>query len=286
MRATVAVVGYASLDHAMQVGTFHGTDGTTLVQRRLSDPWPAHGGLSHVARGLAAAGLRTQAVSWVGPDDPGGAFIAGLREDGIGVRGMVRAGTRSPSCYLFYPEDGGTVCVYDPGDCQVDSLTLEQREIVTLSDWVCVTVGPRVITEAVLACLPASTRLAWAVKSDPDAFPPDLVPRLLARAAVVTFSEAERPFLERSGPLEAQRRRPDQLLVETRGAAGVRYVHRGHAVELPGSRIDDVDTTGAGDRLFASLVAALGRRPDDPPAAVRSAVDATAEFLRLRGANV
>jgi ribokinase len=292
---SVAVVGYASLDRAMAVTSVPGPAGTSLVRERLSRPWPAPGGLAYPAAAIAAAGMPVEAISWVGRDADGAGYLAQLRRAGIGVRGIAAVGARTPSSYLFYAPGGETVCVYDPGDGRPGGLTGEQREVLTAAAWACLTVAPRWVTEEALEALAAGTRLAWTVKADPDAYPASLVRRLLGRAAAVTFSVAERGFLQdavapRTLPAAAA---PDALLVETDGAAPVRFWSGG----MPGMREcppltgeangavppdAGADTTGAGDTFAGGLVASLVRAPGDPAGAVEAAIAAAARLLRHR----
>jgi ribokinase len=282
---TVAAIGYASLDHAMAVGTFHGTAGTTLVRRRLSDPWPDHGGFAHVTREVARRGLPAEAVSWLGPDEAGRSYLDRLRRDRVGIRGVAVTGSRTPSTYLLYAEDGATVCVYDPGDCTQGTLTAEQRDVVGRCDWLVVTVGPSGATRQALDVLPDGARLAWTVKPDPDAFPEDLARRLLRRADVVTFGAGEGGFLAAvTGAVPPEGCRPDALVVRTGGAGRVRYWSAGRAGELDVPVVSGVDTTGAGDTFVAGLVAALATGAGHVEA-VGSAADGATDLLRRRAAR-
>jgi ribokinase len=275
----VAVVGYASMDHAMACDEFRGTAGTTLVRSRLSDPWPGIGGIAHAARALAAAGHEVHAITWVGSDEPGSEYVDRLSSYRVHTDGVSPDGARTPSCYLFYGTDGGTVVVYDPGDRGDHSLSGEQREILAGCDWICLLVGPRPVTLDVLDLLDGHQRLAWGVKGDPNAYPPDVVHRLLPRACVISFSAAERGFLPRT---LRQHARPDALLCETHGPAGVRFWRGDLHDTVQGAPIDAIDTTGAGDTFFAGTVACLIDRPNATRAAVERGVAAATDLLRER----
>jgi ribokinase len=286
-RIRAVAVGYASLDHAMQIGEFHGAQATTLVRRRLSDPWPGFGGVAHIARALRASGLDTETVSWVGDGTDGSAWIENLRASGVGSAGVAVRGAVTPAAYLLYPPGGDTICIYDPGDCHLDELTDAQRQLVEQADWCCLGVAPAPITADVLQVIPPTTRVAWAVKNDPDAFPPSLVRALLARADVVSFSAAEIGFLTDAVGTNrlAEVCRPGCLLTETRGAQGVRFQIDGREVAVPATPVPEADTTGAGDTFIAGLIGALAARPDDPSAAVTAAVAAVTRLLAQRAAR-
>ncbi|TQJ00928.1 carbohydrate kinase family protein [Amycolatopsis cihanbeyliensis] len=279
----VAVVGYASVDHAMATEEFRGARGTTLIRERLSEPWPGIGGIAYAARGLAEAGLEVNAVTWVGADALGEEYTERLASFGVDTTGVVAAGDRTPSCYLFYGPEGDTVVVYDPGDRMPTGLTDAQREVLAGCDWVCLLVGPRSATVDVLRMLRPEQRLAWGVKGDPDAYTAALVHRLLFRVSVLTFSARERIFLERMlTPRTLRDRTPrEALLVETNGTAGIRFWHGEQRGALSVTPIDAVDTTGAGDVLFAATVASMIEQPDGE-LAVRHGVDAATALLRSR----
>jgi ribokinase len=283
----VAILGYASIDHAMATGPFQGPTGTTLIRRRLSDPWPGTGGIAYAARGIAAARLAARAITWVGRDADGEKYRAALASDGVDVTGVQVGGERTPSAYLFYAPGGETVCLYDPGDQVVDGLTETQRDIARGSDWICLLVGPRGATVDVLDQLTDQQRLAWAVKGDPDAYPPDLVRRILARASVVSFSASERPFLEQAvapTPLTACVA-PGAVLFETRGSRGVWFWHDGSTAVVDARPVAAADTTGAGDTFFAAVVASIVEHPDQPRRAADQGVTAAAALLRGRTAH-
>jgi ribokinase len=280
----VAVVGYASMDHSMECDEFRAAAGTTLIKRRLSDPWPGIGGIAHAARGLATSGHEVHAVTWIGDDEPGKEYTDRLAGYGVDISGVETTGERTPSCYLFYGPDGETVVVYDPGDRAAGNLTERQREIVANCDLVCLMVGPRSANLEVLDMLRDDQQLAWGVKGDPDAYSPGVVHRILARASVVSFSARERVFLDRivAPRTLLERTRPDALLAETHGPAGVR-IWRGDLHDMvPCTEIDAVDTTGAGDVFFAGMVASLLEKPDETRQAAERGVEAATGMLLER----
>jgi sugar/nucleoside kinase (ribokinase family) len=274
----VAVLGYASADRCVALSALPAPD-TTAIVRRLSRPWPRLGGCGpQIAIRLARLGVPATCLTWVGPDEPGAALLAQLRESGAGLEGVVVAGTRTAESYIAYDADGRAACFYDPGDAHggMTALTAAQQAAVASASVVCLTVAPAAATRAALDATPADARVVWSVKADPDAYPDDLVARLLARADVVAWSEAEREFV-------AGRPREDTLVLETRGARGVAWRRGGRSSELAAPPVHVADTTGAGDAFVAGVIAQLERDADDAPAAVAAGIESSRTLLEERG---
>lgn len=280
---TLAVVGYASIDRAMSVRSFGGADSTSIVTRRLSQPWPAPGGILHIVRAAAIAEVHVDAVSWVGADSAGQHWISSITSVGAGPAGIHIHGAVTPSAYIFYASRGDALCFYDEGDCHAGPLTDDQLNIIRAADCVLLTVGPEWASRQVLAEINDQSVLVWAVKQDRTAFPPDLVHQIIARADVVSYSAGEHSLFAGDGPLLATRL--GLLSVRTDGAEGVDFTRitnsgradHGHiAVE----RINGIDTTGAGDSFVGTLAAELARAGHPADLAVEGLRDAiTASVL-------
>ncbi len=291
--ARIAIMGYSSLDHAMQLESFNGIDATSIVRGRLSSTWPAIGGIAHIARAAArVAGADVTAVSWVGNDSFGDLWTSAVSDSGASIAGVRRDGLRSPSSYLAYIDGGGTICLFDPADCHDGGLSEEQTRLLLEAEWCLVTVGPAAATRELLSILPAGAKLVWAVKQDRDAFPPDLASDLLARADVVSFSAGERSFVTFDGRGPEEYCRPGTLVVETRGSQGVTFSFASPDGPLrtgivATEALDGADTTGAGDTFVGTLVAALasangGRDDGDVTPEIGRAVSACTNLIRSR----
>lgn len=291
---TVAMVGYASLDTTTTIATFRGVNATSILQRALTTLEPAVGGIAHIVRASAATGAHAEAISWVGPDVNGVRWSEEVARAGGGVLGVAVDGTRSPSATLIDIQAGGTICLFDPGDCHPESITQGQSKLIEASGWVVLTVSPRRITEQVLDRLPDHTKLVWAVKQDDDAYTTDLILRVLQRADVVSFSEGERSYVTIDG-LEPERRvRAGALVVETKGAGGVAWsIGSDGGGKRPGTiTVESVsahDTTGAGDTFIGTLVGLLAELPEldeltdqNLSGAIARASTAAGDLLRSR----
>lgn len=289
----IGVVGYASLDSTSSVATFRGVEATSVLSGRMAAAEPSVGGIAHLTRATRAARAVTEAVSWVGEDSYGTRWTQVVAADGAGIDGVEVCGSRSPSTSLVHIGTGGTLCFFDPGDCYEGGLTVRQLAVLATSEWVVLSVGPADATVAVLQAIGPGTRLAWAVKRDEDAYPPQLLRALLARADVISSSSGERPWLSLDGDAPEHLARPGALVVQTRGEQGVSYALAGPGPVRPETVtvpiVHGVDPTGAGDTFIGTLVAELARSAGgstDDGAAVRAAVNAAAtaatNLLRAR----
>jgi len=277
---SVAVLGYASADHCVAVDALPAPDATAIVRRRLSRPWPRLGGCGpQVAAHLAVAGVGAACLTWVADDAVGRALLAQLEGSGADTSGVVVDGRRSPQSFIVYDAHGRAACFFDPGDATAAWLSEGQRKRVAAVQLVCLTVAPAAATEAALDAADADARVVWSVKADPDAYPPALVERLLDRADVVALSAGERAFLGGRTP------RHDAIVIETHGARGVRWRHRGREGHHAVRRIAVHDTTGAGDALVAGVIAQLRRDADDVAAAVSAGIESSRALLERRGAE-
>jgi ribokinase len=278
----VTVVGYASADRSVLVDAFPAANGTALVRRRLSAPWPRLGGCGpQIAGRLAVAGVPVDCVTWVADDGLGRAVLAQLERDGAGTTGVLVAGSRTAESFIVYDAGGASACFYDPGDAHRDGLTARQRVQVARAELLCLTVAPAGATRAALEAVAPDARVVWSVKADPDAYPPELVARLRARADVVAFSAGERAFVT-AGAGEGGGR-PGALEIETRGADGVRWTRGGESGCEPVRPVAVSDTTGAGDALVAGVIAQLLRDAEDVAAAIAAGIESSRGFLERRG---
>lgn len=259
---TVAIIGYASIDHAVRTAAAPVPDRTVRITSRPADGWGRAGGSpAYVCRALVAEGVAApRAISWVGEDAAGETYRLGLQAEGIDTSGIAAvAGAQTPLSILAYAETDGCACLYDPG-MPPQGLTETQTDLVAASDWLVVTVGPTRALQEALERVPPDTRVAWLVKADPEAFTPDLRKRLAARATLITHSTAEWGFVEEA--LAHPSGQSERLVVETRGAEGLawwrtqmgRVVTEGHRAAKPHLVQDQ---SGAGDTLAAGVLAGL-----------------------------
>ena len=277
----VVVIGYASLDYVVRLDSAARPDRTSTIVSRAAE-WPRLGGSpAYVAAALAAGGVRDAApVSWVGDDREGERYRTGLREHGVSVAGIgVRPG-RTPVCILAYEPDGGCQCLYDPGLRHAAELDQDQRALIAAADALCVTVGPAGSTREALALLRPEASVAWVVKADPRAVPPDLAAALAARAGVVLFSQGEAAFVEEALAAIEEPARPP-VTVETRGRHGVALRRSGAVDTVAVDPVETDDPTGAGDTFAGGFLGAW-LAGAAPPIAVKAGAAAARAMLAAR----
>jgi sugar/nucleoside kinase (ribokinase family) len=149
-----------------------------------------------VAVALARAGCRVGLITWLGDDPQGQVCLRDWVDAGIDDTGVVVAtGQASPRGLLFYDPDGGATCYYHPSGSAALRLTAAGRDGLANAGALAVTVGPATLTEELLAARRPDQPLAWNVKADAKAFPPDLRGRLAREASLICLNRDELPFV-------------------------------------------------------------------------------------------
>jgi ribokinase len=182
---------------------------------------------------------------------------------------------------MAYDPTGASYCLYEAANSRGITLDAGQLEVIQSADWICLCAQPQTASRSALARLKPNQKLIWAVKGDPDAFPPDLRRDLAARADLIVHSLGERPFVE-PALAEAGPGRPDRIIVETRGPEGAQITIGGKTTSVPTEKIAVADPTGAGDTFLGGLIASLILKPDDPVGAIRAGETAARTMLTER----
>ncbi len=264
----VLVAGYASIDQALSASR-HAVGGETAILRGPVHPPTTHGGCArNAAMVLTEMGIPVGLITWVGDDAEGTAYVAELSAAGVDVTSVVRGASRSPRSLLVYDPRGTAACYFHPSESSSQQLTAALRAQLEVVEWLAITVGPASVTRALLGAVPDGVRLAWNVKGDADAFPRDLVERLL-RADLVCLNEAELEFVARQ-LADGTDPTPEALVSKGAGCVALTLGRRGYRIvtieesfEAPVEPVEVRDPTGAGDAFFAALLA--GRMRGMPP---------------------
>jgi len=280
----IVVIGYASIDYVVQLDGPLAPNRTTIIASRPAKSWPQLGGSPpYIVGAMLRAGFKSAAIiTWVGKDEQGSWYIRAMEEAGLPTEGVARTLPGcSPVCIMAYDPTGACYCLYEAVSSRGVALDAGQLEVIYSADWICLCAQPQTTSRSALACLKPDQRLIWAVKGDPDAFPPHLRCDLAARADLIVHSRGERPFVE-PALAEAGPGRPGRIIVETRGPEGVQITIGDKTISVPTKKIAVADPTGAGDTFLGGLIASLIQKPDDPVAAIRAGETAARTMLTER----
>lgn len=261
--------------------------GVSLAEARSFSKQPG-GAPANVAVGLSRLGVSSGFLGKVG-DDPFGRYLTDvLAAEGVDVS-QVKTDPEARTALAF-------VALTDAGDRDFmfyrhPSADMRYRPDEIDADYVA---GARILhvgsisliqepsRSATMRALDIAAQAGSLVSYDPNLRLP-LWPSAQAakagirsiwrKAHVIKISDDELEFLTGSRDISAARPlRHDglRLLAITRGDAGVSFVTPTFEGDVPGFKVDTVDTTGAGDAFMAALLAGLSMAPgvDEDPVAL------------------
>lgn len=285
----VIVSGYASIDEAYTVSRLAGAAQTGIIFGSVRPDTRPGGCGPNTARALARLGVTSGVVTWLGDDPQGRAFLSGLEVVGVDVTGVEVGHGPSPRSLLIYDPNGDAACYFHPSGSASQQISPALLQQLAHAQWLAITVGPRPLAEQLLDGRGPATRLAWNVKADPNAFPPELCRRLIA-ADLVCLNRGELAFVadalqlaSAAGPMILVERGA-RCVVLTRGADGYSVATADGIVERTVEAMAEADPTGAGDAFFAGVLAGLVRGQGPVEAAAMGAQTA-ADFLAARAAR-
>jgi ribokinase len=286
---TVVVSGYASIDEVYKSSRLAGAAQTGVLSGPVR-PVPRHGGCGpNTARVLANLGVPSAVITWVGDDAEGRAFVEALAKAGVSLAGVEVGRGASPRCLLLYDATGDAACYFHPSGSAKQSISPLIRQLVANARWLAITVGPAEVSAALLDARGPSTRLAWGVKGDALAFPPELCARLV-QADVICLNRHELEFvadaLSISPSVEALLERGAGAVVLTRGAQGYSVVTPDGSSDGHVEPVSVPDLTGAGDAFLAGLLEGLVGGEDTVVAAARGARVARSYLLNKSQSEV
>ncbi len=271
--SNLCVTGYASLDYVLDLAT-PGAPDQTAHARKVPDAWPRAGGCpTYISMAAAQFDQIVNPVMWVGDDPLAAQLLDRLTDHDINTEAVARvAGAVSPTAVLLYQPDGSCACIYDPGLAGQESLTSAQKNAITSASHLCISVGPPHLIADIIALRAPTARLYWAVKNDPACFTPDICTQLAQDADVIFCSTAERAMI---GLTKA-------VVVQTRGAKGVRIEDGESITNLPVVALEVHDATGAGDSFAGGYIAAEMSGATTPKEAAQVGIDTAFLLLKNR----
>ena len=278
MPARVVVVGSINVDLVVAVERLPAA-GETVAGGRFAQ----HGGGKSANQAVAAArlGASVALVGAVGEDAMGDDAIAALEAEGIDVSGVARLDAPTGVALIVVDAAGenqiavasGANAALDPDHVNAELARLLGTAPPAFPSRGIVLLGHEVSPAVVAAAASAAHAAGWPVVLNPA--PARALPD--AALAVLTPNTSEAAQLTGSDDPEAAARaladRTGAAVLITLGADGALLLEPdGEPVRLPATRVDVVDTTGAGDTVNGALAAEL--------AAGRSLVDAARFALR------
>lgn len=288
-RGKIVVVGSINMDLVVRCRELP-RPGQTLPGRDLGEVHGGKGGNQAVA--AARLGASVEMIGRVGDDAFASRLIAGLREHGVGVRGVRHTPGVSSGIAIIHVDDSGENAItivagangrLTPDD--IDPTTIAAADLVLLQ--------LEIPTDTVLAVIDRCRQSGTPVMLDPAPAPPKPLPPLF-RVDYLCPNEDEaarltgRPVDSDESAIAAARRLAELgagHVLLTRGRHGVVAADRQGRVEtIPAPRVRAVDTTAAGD-AFAGAFAARLVRGDDWLDAASFAVAAGAHAATIPGAQ-
>lgn len=262
--------------------------GVSLAEARSFSKQPG-GAPANVAVGLSRLGVRSGFIGKVG-DDPFGRYLVDvLAANGVDVS-QVKSDPEARTALAF-------VALTDAGDrdfmfyrhpsadmrLRPDEIDAEYVASARMLHVGSISLIQEPSRSATVRALDIATGAGSLVSYDPNLRLPlwpsvqaakDGIRSIWRKANVIKISEDELEFLTGSRDISAARPlRHDglRLLAITRGGAGVSYMTQTFEGDVPGFKVDTVDTTGAGDAFMAALLAGLAATPriDEDPAALK-----------------
>jgi ribokinase len=241
--ARVCVVGSVNLDQSFIVRSLPRPGETVLASSASATPG-GKGGNQAVA--AARAGASVALVAALG-DDPAAALLrAHLRDNGVGLEGVVTVPGPSGAAAIVVDSRAENCIVVAPGaNAHLSMASADVRSVVAAADVVLLQLEIPMETALAAARLGRDGGALVVVNASPAGTPPEALAALASVADVVVLNDGE----------SRQWRWPVPHLVITRGADGATHVGPDGRRDVAAPAVEAIDTTGAGD-VFAGVLAA------------------------------
>jgi ribokinase len=241
--ATVCVVGSVNLDQSFTVQALPRPGETVLASSSSAAPG-GKGGNQAVA--AARAGASVDIVAALG-DDPAAAVLrAHLRDNGVGLGGVVTVPGPSGAAAIVVDSHAENSIVVAPGaNAHLSMASAEVRSVVAAADVVLLQLEIPMETALAAARLGRDGGALVVVNASPAGASPEALEALAVMVDVVVLNDDE----------SRQWHWPVPHLVITRGADGATHVGPDGRCDVAAPAVEAVDTTGAGD-VFAGVLAA------------------------------
>jgi ribokinase len=255
----VVVVGSANVDLAVDVPR-PPKAGETILGGRLRRS-PGGKGANQAVAAAWAGGADTTFVGALGEDEAADLILVSLGGAGVRTDLVERADAPTGTAFVTVSPDGENAIVVAPGANDHVRIGAVQAERIAEADVVLaqLEIPLDVVASAAAAARPDAVLILNAAPSR------ELPDSLWAVVDVLVVNEHEAADL--AGEPEALLKRVPAVVV-TLGGEGCAVLRRDQEpVQVPGIRVDAVDTTGAGDTFCGVLAAGLAQGLDLPDAA-------------------
>jgi ribokinase len=243
MAARVCVVGSVNADLTFTVDTLP-RPGQTVLASALSSSPGGKGGNQAVA--AARAGAAVQLVAALGSDPAADRLRAHLRDNDVGLDGVVAVPGPSGSAAITVDSSAENTIVVAPGaNAHLSVASADIRAVIADSDVVLLQLEIPIATALAAAGVARAAGAVVMINASPAGAEPHQLLSLSELANVVVVNEAE----------AREWHWPVPHLVITRGSRGASYLGEDERFDVPAPAVEAVDTTGAGD-VFAGVLAA------------------------------
>ncbi len=244
------MVGSVNLDQSFTVRSLPRPGETVLASSSSAAPG-GKGGNQAVA--AARAGASVDIVAALGNDPAADVLRAHLRDNGVGLDGIVTVPGTSGAAAIVVDADAENCIIVAPGaNAHLSMASADVRSVVSAADVVLLQLEIPAETALAAARIGRDGGALVVVNASPAGAPPDLLAALAGLADVVVLNEVESRQWHWAVP----------HLVITRGADGATHVSPDGRREFAAPAVEAIDTTGAGD-VFAGVLAAGWRSGTD-----------------------
>ena len=270
MTTRVCVVGSVNADLTLKVAALP-RPGQTVLASSLSTSPGGKGGNQAVA--AARAGASVQLVAALGADAAAERLRAHLRDNDVGLAGVVSLPEPSGSAVLLVDSTAENAIVVAPGaNAHLSVNSADVRAVIADSDVVLLQLEIPISTAIDAARVARAAGAVVIVNASPAGARPHHLLALSELADVIVVNEAE----------AREWHWPVPHLVITRGARGASYLGDDERFDVPSPSVEAIDTTGAGDVFAGVLAAGWGDGHED---ALRRACAAGALSTLVPGAG-
>jgi adenosine kinase len=252
------------MDHMLKIHSPAKVGFTSLISNRSNTKIYYGGCPVNIAYALCKIGVSAMPVIRVGDDYESSGFKDFLEQGGVSTAAVSRVPDEITSvCYLVQDSEGQHITLFYPGS--MDGVYARPMDD-SLFDSACMgllTVGSYEDNREFLAkCKEHGLALAFGMKSDECAFPPELLREILFYSSIIFTNEAERAEIETLFNLDMRdllRIGNVQVLITTLGKKGSYYYYKTpEGIKNGKAPICNsgtpVDTSGSGDAYIAGFL--------------------------------